>query len=40
MNQQQRETLKILGIAFITGIILTICLHLTEGAAQGPEFLL
>jgi hypothetical protein len=39
MNRQQRDTMKLLGIALIAGITLTILLHLTEGAAAPPNFL-
>jgi hypothetical protein len=39
MTEKQKETMKILGVAFIIGIILTICLHLTEGSAAPPNFL-
>ena len=38
MNQQQREALKILGIAFITGIILTIWLGMIEGEVVTTAF--
>ena len=38
MTSKQKNIMKQLGIALILGIILTICLHLTEGTAATATF--
>ena len=38
MTNKQRDTMKLLGIALIAGIILTMLLHLNEGAAAQAGF--
>jgi hypothetical protein len=40
MTKKQKATMKILSIAFITGTILTIILHLSERYAEYPELIM